>query len=283
VSDGTTTSAAGAGARALLDGREPDGDWVLDRGLHYGDGLFETLRCRGGRPCWFDLHHARLALGCERLGIAVPAASTLRAEAARLLAGAPDGMMKILVTRGRARARGYRPRGDEEPTRLVLLYPGAAASPGPLRLGHAAAPLSCNPRLAGIKHLNRLEQVLAQREAAALGVDEVIMFTPDGRPACASAANLFLLSGDELLTPPLEDCGVAGIVRGRVLALAARAGLRVQVRQFGHDELRGAAGLFISNVRLGLQAVNWYQGRNLEPDARCQRLRDLIEADADES
>lgn len=272
-----------AAARALLDGVETAAGWVADRGLHYGDGLFETLRCRNGRIAWFDLHHARLALGCERLGIATPDARLLRAEADRARGSDATGMLKVIVTRGAARARGYRPRGDEVPTRLVLWYPGIAPLPGPLRLGLSTVPLSCNARLAGIKHLNRLEQVLAQREAAGLGVDEVLMRTGDGRTVCGSMTNFYVQSDTGLSTPPIDDCGVAGIVRSRVLALAAGAGLRIHVRQPSLEEIAGATGLYLSNVRLGFQAVHWYQGRAMAGDGRGQRLMELVEADADAS
>ena len=100
--------------RTLINGEPGELLSSRDRGLQYGDGLFETMRCEHGRPRWFERHLARLALGCDRLGMAAPDGALLRAEAQLLAGSAPRALVKIILTRGTATARGYRPAGDEQ-------------------------------------------------------------------------------------------------------------------------------------------------------------------------
>jgi 4-amino-4-deoxychorismate lyase len=250
---------------------------ALDRGLQYGDGLFETVRCEQGGLRWFGRHLARLAAGCERLGIAMPDAAVLRAEAAVVAAGMPRALVKIIVTRGEARARGYRPRGDEIPTRIVSAYPWPAAPDAQFRAGLSPVMLGACPQLAGIKHLNRLEQVMAQR-AADPGLHEVLMRSPQGEVVCGSMSNLFLWQGRELLTPRLAACGVAGIMRALVLEAAPRLGLAVRVASISVAQAASARAIILTNVRLGLQPVHWYEGRRLEVDERGAQLQELIDA-----
>ncbi|MDE2221161.1 MAG: aminodeoxychorismate lyase [Gammaproteobacteria bacterium] len=252
---------------------------AFDRGLHYGDGLFETLRCEQGRVRWFDRHLARLGAGCMRLGIAMPDAALLRSEveAAVAEAGMERALVKIIVTRGESRRRGYRPGGDERVTRIVSAYPWPGPIGAEFRVGLSPVTLGSNPQLAGIKHLNRLEQVLAQRAAAAAGLHEVLMRSERGEVVCGSMSNVYLWQERELLTPGLADCGVAGIVRALVLELAPRLGLAVRTGRVSVAQLADARAIIVSNVRLGLQPVHWYEGRPLEVDVRGARLQELID------
>jgi 4-amino-4-deoxychorismate lyase len=250
---------------------------ALDRGLQFGDGLFETMRCEQGAIRWFGRHLARLRAGCERLGLPAPDGTLLRAEAESLLAGRLRAIAKIIVTRGVATARGYAPAGDEISTRVVIVqaWPGAMAAE--FRVGLSPVPLGCNPQLAGIKHLNRLEQVLAQQAAVRAGWHEALMCSGAGDVVCGSMSNLFVLQGTQLRTPALTQCGVAGVMRSLVLEIAPRLGFAVEVAPVSIQWLSEAAAMFVTNVRLGVQAVHWYQGRRLEPDPRCAQLQELID------
>lgn len=261
----------------LVNGETRDSVSVLDRGLQYGDGLFETVRCEQGRLRWFDRHLARLRLGCERLGIVPPEDGLLRAEAESLARAIPRALVKIIVTRGAATTRGYRPIGDEQPTRIVSVHSWPPPPPAEFRVGLSAVTLGTNPLLAGIKHLNRLEQVLAQRAAAGAGFEEVLMRSAGGEVVCGSMSNLFVWQGLELLTPPLGDCGVAGVMRSLLLTLAPRCGLTVRVARLSVPQLAAARAIFVSNIRLGVQPVHWYEGRRLEVDLRGLRLQELID------
>jgi 4-amino-4-deoxychorismate lyase len=265
-------------APATLINGVPQTLWsVHDRGLQYGDGVFETLTCVGGQLRWFERHMARLALGCERLGMAAPDGPLLRAEAQALLGAAPRALIKIILTRGVATARGYRPGGDEQPTRIVAAYAWNTPAAEEFRLGLSDVPLGINPKLAGLKHLNRLEQVLAQRDALAQGWQEVLMRSSSGEVVCGSMSNLFVCHDDEWLTAPVTQCGVAGVMRALVLETAPRLGIRVRIAVLMERDVDAARALFVTNVRLGLQPVHWYQGRRLAMEERGTRVQELID------
>lgn len=265
---------------ALVDGQPGERISLRDRGLHYGDGLFETVRRQDGRLRWFDRHLARLALGCGRLGIAMPDAALLRAEAAAIAPHLAQALVKIIVTRGVATARGYRPAGDERPTRLVCAYDWPPPPAAEFRAAICAVQLGINPTLAGLKHLNRLEQVLAQRDAAQQRVHEVLMASSGGGLVCGSMSNLFAWRGAHLQTPPLDECGVAGVMRSLVLEAAAALGIEVRIAPLPPGELPQCRALFVTNVRLGLQPIHWCQGRRLETDERMAALQGWIDATA---
>jgi 4-amino-4-deoxychorismate lyase len=263
--------------RSLVNGVPGELLSIRDRGLHYGDGLFETMRCEHGRLRWFERHLARLALGCERLGLLAPDGALLRAEAQLLAGSAPRALVKVMLTRGVATARGYRPAGDERGTRIVSIHDWPAVSDEEFRAGLSSVGLGVNPALAGIKHLNRLEQVLAQRAAGQLGLQEVLMATAAGEVVCGSMSNLFAWRDDALHTPPVDQCGVAGIMRSLVLEAAARLGLAVRVAPLPVAALASMRAMFVTNIRLGVQPVHWYEGRRLAVDGRGERLQELID------
>jgi 4-amino-4-deoxychorismate lyase len=266
-------------AATLIDGEPGERISAADRGLHYGDGLFETIACRSGRPRWLPLHLQRLERGCLRLGIEMPPQGALEREINTLAAGQDSCILKLILTRGVARARGYRPAGDERPTRVLARHPwpartahGWSAGLSPLRLGE-------NAQLAGLKHLNRLEQVLAQRARPA-ELDEVLMLASGDEVIGGSMSNLFIVEGERLVTPPLERCGVEGVMRRVVLESAPAAGWRVSVESVSVTRLRAAAGAFITNVRLGVQPLARLEGRELPQDGRVASLRARIDAQA---
>lgn len=265
----------------LIDGRAADSVDSADRGLQYGDGLFETIACRDGEPRWLALHLQRLRHGCERLRIAFREFDPLAAEIRALAAGQPHCIVKAIVTRGTATRRGYAPAGDENPTRIVSRYdwpPPPARATGGFRLGVSGVTLGINPLLAGLKHLNRLEQVLAQMARDEAGADEVLMFSSAGQLIGGSMSNVFLADDSGLFTPGLQDCGVAGVMRSLVLEAAAGLGMPVQVRAVARGELAGVNEAFVTNVRWGVQSVQLLEGRALPSAALALRLRAMIDA-----
>src|SRR5689334_11783210 len=166
-----------------VDGVPTDAVPADDRGLHYGDGLFETLLVRGGRPRFLEAHLARLASGCSRLDIPFGSEPALRAEIAAACSRAPAlAVLKIIVTRGSATRRGYAPDA-ETPRRVVSLYetaPLAAELRDGVDLVFATGSVAEHPVLAGIKHLSRLESVWAAGEARAAGAFDAILRTATG-------------------------------------------------------------------------------------------------------
>ena len=249
----------------------------VERGLHYGDGLFETIACLEGRPRFLDLHLERLRSGCARLAIQFPARDELRHEILSLAAGTGRAIVKVLLTRGPAVARGYATTGSEQPTRLALRYrweeddPRLAADGVCVRT--AALCLAESPALAGLKHLNRLEQVMARREWSDAGIAEALMFSTGGRLISGVMSNVFLIEGGVLRTPGLDRCGVAGIMRRVVLREAARAGIPVEEAAIEGAELARARELFLTSALIGLRPVRSLDGRPCEPGAVTRELQ----------
>jgi 4-amino-4-deoxychorismate lyase len=253
---------------------------ALERGLHFGDGLFETIACEGGRPRFLELHLRRLAAGCARLGLEAPAAATLRAELQQLAAPCGRAIIKVLLTRGAAAARGYAVTGFEQPTRISLRYAWPPEDPGLARAGVrvriAALRLGENPALAGLKHCNRLEQVLARREWTDTGIAEALMFSSSGALVSGTMSNVFMVRDAKLYTPRVDRCGVAGVMRQVVLAAAADAGIAAEERVLDSQELACAQEVFLTNALMGIRPVRELDGRPLPPGPLTRRLQERL-------
>ncbi|MFP4079170.1 MAG: aminodeoxychorismate lyase [Ectothiorhodospira sp.] len=268
----------------LVDGR-PEGHLpVEDRGLQFGDGLFETLRIRNGHPVCWGRHQARLMEGCRRLGIPLPDPRILEAEIARVTGNRVDGVLKLILTRG-ASSRGYAIPPEIRSTRILRVSPLPDHPQHWSREGIAVrictTRLSRNPRLAGIKHLNRLEQVLARTEWED-EVQEGIMMDTEGQVVEGVMSNLFLVFGDTLRTPDLTHCGVAGVTRSRVMDLAERWGLRCRVVSVSKADLWQADGLFLTNALVGIWPVASLAGEARPVPALVARLRDALASSTEE-
>jgi 4-amino-4-deoxychorismate lyase len=251
----------------------------VERGLHYGDGLFETIACLGGRPRFLDLHLERLEAGCARLAIQFPAPDELRHEILAVAAGPERAIVKVLLTRGPAVARGYATTGSERPTRLTLRYRWEAdprlAADG-VRVRTATLRLAESPALAGLKHLNRLEQVLARREWSDAGIAEALMFSTGGRLISGVMSNVFLIEGGVLRTPRLDRCGVAGIMRQVVLREAARAGIPAEEAVLESADLARTRELFLTSAVTGLRPVRSLDGRPCQIGAVTRELLERL-------
>lgn len=251
-----------------------------DRGLAYGDGCFETLRVSGYRAPLAALHFSRMAQGARRLDIGFDASLWWR-TLEKLIREAPaaNGVVKLILTRG-CGGRGYLPPSSPRPRLLGQWHPlPAKPDARGLVLTLASRRLADQPALAGIKHLNRLEQVLARHEAARQGGHESLMLDSAGRPLELSAMNLFAVHDGILCTPSLERAGVAGVMRTLLLSeVAPRLGLPVRERALTLDMLRRSREVFASNSVAGVVPVrklglwNWPAG----PDTL--RLREAVEA-----
>lgn len=244
----------------LINGRQPaDRSHAIahdDRGLQYGDGLFEAALLSGGRVRYLEDHLERLAQGCKRLGIVCPERAVLLKDIAVLTAGRGEGILKIIVTRGTG-GRGYRATA-QDPTRILAVYP-APEMPSPSDLGIAArwceTRLSRNPALAGIKHLNRLEQVLAQSEWDQPEISEGLMLDTEGELVAATSGNLFLVREGTLCTSDLRYCGIRGVMRGRVIVAALEAGIPVEEQPLWQSDLELAEEVFVTNAIRGIRPV----------------------------
>jgi 4-amino-4-deoxychorismate lyase len=227
-----------------------------DRGLAYGDGLFETMAAVGGKIRWLDYHLDRLVAGCARLAIPAPRDAELRREIAAHTPPSGRAVIKVIVTRG-VGARGYRPPDAPIPTVIV----GSAPWPSDTRAASEVALVTCetrlgeNPQLAGLKHLSRLEQVLAQIELRKRGVDEGLLLSTSGHVVSATSNNVFAAFGARVCTPRLDRCGVRGVMRRLVLESCVPLGLEAQEVDMDVENLRQADELFVTNALQGVRPV----------------------------
>lgn len=241
-------------AAMLIDGLPGETVSALDRGLCYGDGVFETIRfVDGDAPLW-SRHAGRLLESCERLGLPLPPTALMQDEARTLIGDRAHAVVRITVTRGEGE-RGYAPPLAPRPRRIVAVFDAPAVDPAVYRDGLRTRVcdlrLAEQPRLAGIKHLNRLEQVLARAEWCDPAVGEGLLRDAEGRLICATMANLFVVMDDRLVTPAVDRCGVAGVARAEVLAFAAP----VQVGELRLKDLAQASEVFLTSSVRGILPV----------------------------
>jgi 4-amino-4-deoxychorismate lyase len=241
----------------LVNGRSTSLD-PADRGLAYGDGLFETMAAMDGHIRWLDYHLQRLQLGCERLDLPPPDWQALRREIADYCPEHGRSVVKLIVTRG-AGARGYRPDESAQPSRILSISPWPGCPPANYTDGISVRTMQLrlgeNPALAGIKHLCRLEQVLAQLELRAGDAQEGLLLGSSGFVVGGISSNVFLLRGSELVTPDLARCGVSGVMRRATLEFAPQLGLTVIERDVTPEEVQQADEVFMTNALFGIWPV----------------------------
>ena len=237
---------------ALFNGHEAS-DLASSRGLHYGDGVFRTVLAWDGALLDWDLHLAKLQRDCDALSLEMPPASVLMNEAVQLTHSKTRAVIKLMVIR-KTGGRGYRPESTRS-DRLLLVYPAPRYPETHWTHGitgfRCSLALASQPALAGIKHLNRLEQVLASRDWPE-NADEGILCDQESRPVCGTRSNLFWINGRQLHTPALTQCGVAGIMRTKIMALAESLNIRVHVRPTKWEELMAADEVFVCNAIIGI-------------------------------
>lgn len=189
---------------------------LTDRGLLLGDGVFDTALVLGGRMFRREAHLARFFHTLSELGIdADPKAVRLATEA--LVARGGEGVLRTTVTRGPG-PRGLRPRHPQTPTVFASLSPlPTEAFFAPLTLEVATIRRNETSPTSRLKTLNYLDSIIAASEAVEKGFDEALFLNLAGRVACVAAGNIFALYGREIVTPPVTDGALPGIVRGFIL------------------------------------------------------------------
>lgn len=265
----------------LINGEVQTQIAASDRGLHYGDGLFETIALVDGRPRLWPRHLARLEAGCRRLAIPMPDPVLLEQEALQLAKGQARGVVKLILTCGSG-GRGYAPPAEPSPQRILLSYPWPDYPRSYWEEGVALrlcrTPLACNPVLAGVKHLNRLEQVLARAEWDDPAIAEGLMCNLEGQVIEGTMSNLFLIRDGRVYTPDLDRCGVAGVMRGVLLELLEAQGIPCEVTALTLDEVRQADELLLSNSLIGLWPVCRFEEREFfAPGPIGRRLGELLQ------
>jgi 4-amino-4-deoxychorismate lyase len=268
-------------AAVLVDGVACDRIAVTDRGLAFGDGVFRTLAVQGGRPLNWTWHYRRLAADCAALRLAAPAEGLLLAELRQVAPGAAAA--KIIVTRGEA-TRGYGILPAARTTRVVMAFappqfPTSHAEQG-VTVRRCVLALSEQPRLAGAKTLNRLENVLARSEWDDPSIAEGLCADASGRVVEGTMSNLFVVSQGRVATPDLSRCGVVGAQRERVRELLAREGVPCSVQDIAWDAVAGADELFLTNSLIGAWPVARFEARRWSVGPLTRRVQQMI-ADGD--
>jgi 4-amino-4-deoxychorismate lyase len=233
----------------------PAGTWVSERACQYGDGLFETIATVNGRPCLWRQHIDRLEMGCSRLSLPKPDVAALEAIMDSLCREHASRGVKLFWTAGRSE-RGYRRSAEAPPTGVVQPFSWAPDSGlATLRLTQCGHRLSENPRLAGIKHLNRLDQVLARAEWDDPSIDEGLMLGQDGRIVCGTRSNIVLEKDNQLTTPDLGSAGVAGVVRQCLIEEGRRSANPILLARVTPEQLFAADAVYLTNALTGVARV----------------------------
>lgn len=236
---------------------------AYDRGLQYGDGVFRTLRVVNGKLLHWPRHYRKLQQDCAALSLRCPDVTLLFDELHSLTKHQPEGVAKIIITRGTQQKRGYAPVAEVTPTSTTTRILSMAPAPAypdifythGVKLHLCALRLAHQPRLAGIKHLNRLENVLAAAEWNNTDIPEGLMLDFSGNVIEGTRSNLFIVHQGELRTPDLSHCGVSGVQRERVIELAAKNGVACRIEQFTLAEVLAADEVFLVNSVIGLWPV----------------------------
>ena len=241
-----------------------------DRGFTYGDGLFETLRVRHGRVPLWTRHRDRLRDGCARLRLSAPDEGRLFAEVVRLCEGFDDAVVRVTLSRG-VGERGYALPAAPRQTLVVTASPlslDTTAYDDGIAVRLCDTRCGDQPLLAGMKHLNRLEQVLARAEWSDPSRTEGLMRDLAGDLVSATAANLFAVFDGRLVTPPVDRCGVAGVARAEVMACR-----EVVVEAIALSRLVLADEVFLTSAVRGILPVRAFAGRTWSPGPVARALQ----------
>lgn len=262
----------------LINGKSGDSVSIQDRGLHYGDGIFETIAVNEGNLLCWDKHYERLQRGCQLLDFACPAKELLQNEAQQVITDSKE-VLKIILTRG-VGGRGYNPPKQITPTRIVANYAWPDYSDKLVKEGVKIRicdfRLGLNPELAGIKHLNRLEQVLAKNEWIDSEIAEGLMLDQDDNIIEGTMSNIFMVQGEKLITPDLSQCGIHGVIRQCIIDLAPELDMSIEIRTVKQDELFTAEELFLCNSTIGLWPVRELEGQQINPGPYATKIRNAL-------
>lgn len=240
----------------LINGEAKETLSPLDRGLAYGDGVFRTLKVRDQQPVWWRDQYAKLAHDCAALQLVCPVSDLLLSEILNVTQHHDPAVVKIVVTRGLGE-RGYAPPKPAVPTRIVMAsaLPDQAQARSGIRVRWCSLRLARQSQMAGIKHLNRLENVLARQEWSDPDIAEGLLCDDTGAVIGGTRSNVFTMRAGRLLTPDLSSSGIAGVTRDRVLRAATRHGIEIQVARLESANILDADEVFLSNSIVGLSPV----------------------------
>jgi len=230
----------------------------MDRGLHYGDGVFETINCREGGLQFWDEHMRRMHYGTSRLNINFSGEDLFYSDIQSILSelSSKSCIIKLIQTRGQGE-RGYKYPAAQGVSRMVMIddASGAAKQHTSMELRYCKHNISINPSLAGIKHLNRLDNVLARNEWGN-EVQEGLMLDMNDHIIEGTMSNVFGIKNGMLYTPDLSICGVKGIIRDQLLCIARQKSIQVHVNSITKSDMSAMDEVFVTNSIIGICSVH---------------------------
>ncbi len=259
----------------------------LDRGLAYGDGVFRTMPMRSGLPVNWPAHYQKLVADCAAIGIVCPSAELLMSDFLQMLAAQDVDsnkleVAKIIISRGEGE-RGYKPPAVTTPSRILIKSAMPQYAPdcydAGVNLHVCNMRLAPQARLAGIKHLNRLENVLARMEWRDESLFDGLLLDQQANAIECTTSNIFARYGNQLVTPDLTQCGVAGVTRERILALASILNLSAEIATLPFSRLLQADEVIICNSLFGAFQVKTITHSHWPQQALAQTFRDLLAHD----
>lgn len=262
----------------------------LDRGFAYGDGVFRTMTVRNNIPQHWPQHYQKLAADCAVIGIVCPSAELLISDFHQLFTEAHTApvsifkantasVAKIIITRGEAE-RGYALPAITSPMRVIVRSALQDFAPinytNGVQLHVCDTRLAAQPKLAGIKHLNRLENVIARMEWQDEAIFDGLLMDNQDNVIEGTMSNIFARYGSLLLTPDLRQCGVAGITRDQIISFSTLLGLSISITELPLARLMEADEIIICNSLYGAFQVNKIEDRLWEPQALAKKIRNLL-------
>lgn len=268
---------------SIINGELTDQISIKDRGFNYGDGVFETIAVHHKKLHYWTAHYHRLKMSCERLGIKSPEEKTLLADIAQLAFYATSSVIKIIITRGQG-GRGYSSEGTSEPNVVISnnpwpLFVESYQQQG-IKVRLCEHRLIINPALAGIKHLNRLDQVLARNEWHNDEYQEGLMLDQDDNLLEGISTNVFVKIDQQWITVPNKVCAVDGVMRAAVLRNAGKAGINIDQRMITYSDLSNIKEMFVTNSIWGIVPVLSCESYLFKIGNDCRKLQNSLEQDS---
>ncbi len=266
--------------KSLINGKTSDEISVYDRALQYGDGLFETIAAEDGKLlCWKE-HIDRLQLGCNRLNIPMPDQTVLVDEASRLIKSIARGVIKIIISRGRG-GRGYALPEHPEPNRIMSVYawpdyPAENSTSG-VNVRICDYRYAKNPTLAGIKHLNRLEQIVARSEWSDTSIADGLMMDIDENVIEGTMSNIFYFIDGTLYTTDLFASGITGIIRQKIIELASDLSIDVAIQVTPLELLMNAHEAFMCNSIIGIWPIKRIAEKPVPVGKQTNRIKQALQ------
>jgi 4-amino-4-deoxychorismate lyase len=237
-----------------------------DRGLAYGDGLFESILVSHGELIWWPEHWQRLCAGAARLAISLPEQQVLL-PAIHELTKNKNAVLKIIVSRGES-GRGYAPASGPATT-VLSVHPVPEQHTSPYALRWCQTQIAQQPALAGIKHLNRLENIVARAEWNSPEYADGLMCDREGAVICATSANVFIYKDQHWRTPDLSMCGIQGVARQWFLVNIAN----IHVERLSRADIESAEAVFLCNAVRGMMEVNRIESVKLSESSALVELK----------